>query len=621
MLEFMRLRAIRVAADVGLSVGSMSVAQATQYFASQVPMSTEEAEGEVSARLEAPGQGLSYVIGKEQLFHYLQAAKLDAQSKSKTLDLLKFHASIEENGNLPFVLQMHAAGLNTSLQESISDGFENLHSAFDGVDASRMTELQTAPELVHRLPGAPAGPAPVMLSGYEQVADLAAGEQDRQLFWLLVHSSASNSSGDHEVPLVIWLQGGNGCSSMIGAFTENGPYYSPVQGSETDGATSGLLTNEHSLHHLAHVLYLDRPADAGFSYSGGAPNISWANDKQTALDGLAALRGVLKRFPWLGGRQVWVAGESYAGHFTVQLATDIANAEPTLPAGTTLGGVICGNGVVDINQTNYAWFEAGYTHSLVDEQVWRGMQKQCDFTKDLGIDGNGCPQGVSDACASLVSGWMNQSGSARNLLSLYDCYADVCLTSSSSSPSSRSSYGMLGAMPVDACADSDTGAYLNHPAVRAALHVSPKANPKWEPCNQALNNAYSCPDTLVSVAPLYSALLQDTRRKRRLLIYSGDVDGVVPTLATRRWIAAMGGKAKVAGWRLWQDSRGQIGGYTEAYKASASPARSQESAKAPAEGELVFATVRGAGHMVPTYQPLRAFELFRAFLRDEPLPA
>ena len=92
----------------------------------------------------------------------------------------------------------------------------------------------------------------------------------------------------------------------------------------------------------------------------------------------------------------------------------------------------CGNGVVDINQTNYAWFEAGYTHSLVDEEVWRDMQRQCDFTKDLGVDGNGCPQGVSDACAQLVSRWMNQSGSNRNLLSLYDFYADVCLPSSAS---------------------------------------------------------------------------------------------------------------------------------------------------------------------------------------------
>ena len=120
------------------------------------------------------------------------------------------------------------------------------------------------------------------------------------------------------------------------------------------------------------------------------PSDSWANDNQTAADSLEALQGLLQRFPWLGGRQVWVAGESYAGHFTVQLATAIASAESggTL-SGVTLGGVLVGNGVVDINQTNFAWFEAGYTHSLVDTSTWTGMLRECDFTKDLGIDGNG----------------------------------------------------------------------------------------------------------------------------------------------------------------------------------------------------------------------------------------
>ena len=89
---------------------------------------------------------------------------------------------------------------------------------------------------------------------------------------------------------------------------------------------------------------------------------TWANDNQTAADSLEALVGLLARFPWLCGREVYVAGESYAGHFTVQLATAIADAESSETlCGSTLGGVLVGNGVVDINQTNFAWFEAGDT--------------------------------------------------------------------------------------------------------------------------------------------------------------------------------------------------------------------------------------------------------------------
>jgi hypothetical protein len=125
----------------------------------------------------------------------------------------------------------------------------------------------------------------------------------------------------------------------------------------------------------------------------------------------------------------------------------------------------------------------------------------------------GCPQGVSDACANLVKQWMNESGSAAGLLSLYDYYTDVCLadvtdaaraaaasshhanatassSSSSSSSSSLSSFGgqqrvMVTAsaadpsVELDACSDDHTTSFLNLPSVRAALHVSPLAPPKW----------------------------------------------------------------------------------------------------------------------------------------------
>lgn len=46
----------------------------------------------------------------------------------------------------------------------------------------------------------------------------------------------------------------------------------------------------------------------------------------------------------------------------------------------------------------------------------------------------------------------------------------------------------------------------------------------------------------------------------------------------------------------------KVGGWTEVY-----------------EG-LTFATVRGAGHEVPLFKPRAALQLFKSFLRGEPLP-
>lgn len=47
----------------------------------------------------------------------------------------------------------------------------------------------------------------------------------------------------------------------------------------------------------------------------------------------------------------------------------------------------------------------------------------------------------------------------------------------------------------------------------------------------------------------------------------------------------------------------QVGGYTEVYK-----------------GDLTFATVRGAGHQVPSFKPKRALSLITHFLAGTPLP-
>eukprot|EP00041_Stephanoeca_diplocostata_P033361 m.1101152 g.1101152 ORF g.1101152 m.1101152 type:complete len:154 (+) comp24322_c0_seq13:3161-3622(+) len=137
---------------------------------------------------------------------------------------------------------------------------------------------------------------------------------------------------------------------------------------------------------------------------------------------------------------------------------------------------------------------------------------------------------------------------------------------------------------------------------------------RWTACSQALNDAYSCADTLVSVVPLYAALLA---RGHAVLVYSGDVDGVVPTRASTRWLASMAiKKEEVTPWQPWLDGSGQIGGWSMSWATTVTRKNSHQHNRTTmsAAGNLVFATVRGAGHEVPEYQPERALELIRRFL-------
>jgi serine carboxypeptidase-like clade 2 len=96
-------------------------------------------------------------------------------------------------------------------------------------------------------------------------------------------------------------------------------------------------------------------------------------------------------------------------------------------------------------------------------------------------------------------------------------------------------------------------------------------------------------------------LYQDFRSSQnlRILVYSGDVDAIVPYTGTRQWIANLQWEI-VDAWRPWTIDQ-QVGGYVQVFDG------------------LTFATVRDAGHMVPETQPKRAFHMFSHFLANKPL--
>ncbi|VDP56004.1 unnamed protein product [Schistosoma curassoni] len=141
------------------------------------------------------------------------------------------------------------------------------------------------------LPGAWPQPNFKQFSGYLH------GSSDKvNIHYWLVEAASSPASA----PLIVWLNGGPGCSSLEGLLTENGPYL------------------------IANVLYLEAPAGVGFSYST-APSQTWDDDR-TALDNYHALLHFLKKFPEYEGRRLFVTGESYAGVYVPTLSLLLLNS-------------------------------------------------------------------------------------------------------------------------------------------------------------------------------------------------------------------------------------------------------------------------------------------------------
>nr|CAB3456451.1 unnamed protein product [Digitaria exilis] len=101
-----------------------------------------------------------------------------------------------------------------------------------------------------------------------------------------------------------------------------------------------------------------------------------------------------------------------------------------------------------------------------------------------------------------------------------------------------------------------------------------------------------------------------TSRGYRALVYrdvcdfchgcSGDHDLVVPLLGTEAWVRSLGFSV-VDDWRAWHLD-GQSAGFTISYS-----------------NNMTFATVKGAGHTAPEYEPERCFAMFNRWILNRPL--
>uniref|UniRef100_A0A1J3JXR6 Carboxypeptidase n=1 Tax=Noccaea caerulescens TaxID=107243 RepID=A0A1J3JXR6_NOCCA len=162
-------------------------------------------------------------------------------------------------------------------------------------------------DLVVRLPGQPK-------IGFRQYAGYVTvdSESGRSLFYYYVEADKTPD----KKPLTLWLNGGPGCSSVGGgAFTELGPFYPTGDG-------RGLRINSMSWNKASNLLFVESPAGVGWSYSNRSSDYN-TGDKSTADDMLVFLLRWFDKFPELKSRELFLTGESYAGHYIPQLADAI----------------------------------------------------------------------------------------------------------------------------------------------------------------------------------------------------------------------------------------------------------------------------------------------------------
>lgn len=170
------------------------------------------------------------------------------------------------------------------------------------------TAAYAAPEAerVPEMPGMGAFDEFGLFSGYVNI-----GDTSKMLHYVLVESQNEPSTD----PLLVWFNGGPGCSSMLGFLQEHGPY-------AMDSGTDYFHPNEYSWNREANVLYIESPAGVGYSYCEGTKDCAF-DDEKSGKDNLTALLNWYEKYPEYKEHDLFISGESYGGIYVPYLSWNI----------------------------------------------------------------------------------------------------------------------------------------------------------------------------------------------------------------------------------------------------------------------------------------------------------
>ncbi|KAF9590956.1 hypothetical protein IFM89_000501 [Coptis chinensis] len=416
---------------------------------------------------------------------------------------------------------------------------------------------------IFELPGQPTNIGFTQYSGYITVNSKAG----RALFYYLVESTVTPPES---TPLVLWLNGGPGCSSIAyGAAEEIGPFRI-----HPDGHT--LFLNPYAWNKLANVLFLDSPAGVGFSYTNTSSDLYTSGDRRTAEDAYIFLVNWLERFPQYKHRDFYITGESYAGHYVPQLSQLVYERNKGIQNPIlNFKGFMVGNAVIDDYNDYVGTFEYWWTHGLISDATFKTLNIHCDLEVS---------EHASDECNKAL----DMADAEQGNIDPYSIFTPTC--SKAVSRERRMS------IAYDPCTEKHSAVYFNLPEVQKALHANVTGIPYcWETCSDIIGDHWK--DSPRSMLPIYRQLIS---AGIRIWVFSGDADSVVPVTATRYSLDALE-LPTLSKWYPWYDN-GKIGGWSQVYAG------------------LTFVAIEGAGHEDPDLaNPLPMASSNRDLIVDRPL--
>ncbi|RVW80672.1 Serine carboxypeptidase-like 18 [Vitis vinifera] len=449
------------------------------------------------------------------------------------------------------------------------------------------SSVATARSIIKTLPGFP-GELPFYLeTGYVGVGE----NESVQLFYYFVKSQR-NPVLD---PLVLWLTGGPGCSTLSAFFYESGPVSFNLT---YNGGLPTLELKEYTWTETLNIIYLDAPVGTGFSYSTTQEGYTM-DDYKSAAQIYEFLKKWLIQHPEFLKNNLYIGGDSYSGIPVPMIVQDIyygvADSErggsPRL--NLNLQGYVLGNPVTDAYIDKNSRVPFAHRLTLISDRLYESAKANCNGDY---VNANAS----SEQCESDVQ----EIEELLRDINIQQILDPDC-TFSSPKPNEEKSnlqrslaenptdfLSQLGEETMYFCHDymyilSET--WANNRDVREALHVREGTKGYWKRCN--ISGLAYTEDVISSVA--YHRNLSKTGL--RALIYSGDHDMSVPHIGTQQWIDSLN-LTLADTWRAWY-TEGQVAGYTKRYTND--------------DFALTYATVKGAGHVAPEYKPQQCYAMLK----------
>lgn len=434
-------------------------------------------------------------------------------------------------------------------------------------------------------------------------------------------------------PVVLWLNGGPGSSSILGMLQEQGPLLI--------NATGGLMKNPYAWTKQANLLILESPGGVGYSYCAAMK--TGGNCKNTDISTAKAARAALEdffmnKFPEFRANGFYITGESYAGVYIPTLTKEILDHAP----GINIQGIAVGDPCTDTasqaQSQDMLWY--AHKHGLVPDADYDFLWNNCSHRLPSFMARGSWKREEGRWAAAPAPERPALRDSALEQSCKIAQRRFLATTSKGISQSWDNAYINELDLFTDAAALDWTlpgtenyynAQWMNRQDVRKALHVESSPAKTWPgpPAGWEYTSSY---DACNTAAPKGTPSMIDFYRYiapklQRTIVFNGDVDPCVSYEGTRTAIEKVGFAVLPGGsYRPWFYDKKAAALQTLMEKPSLfGPNLELLDAGAQLGGQIVdyehnlsFATVHGSGHMVPQFRPQSAERLLDRLLTGSP---